>query len=109
MPRIPVFKLRSRGAPSPPPDLAGYVPVLPLDGIQPGIDNLRSDVSLSPKFCEQMRTHLARLIVRYGGVETVLDEHNPAPAAEKQSREMFVRPVTSAPSANPAARLQGSP
>jgi hypothetical protein len=95
MPRIPVFKLRRGGAPTPPPDLAGYVPVLPLDGIQPGIDNLRSDVFLSPKFCEQMRAHLARLIVRHGGVERVLDEHNATPAEEKQTREMFVRPVTS--------------
>src|SRR6266436_2979687 len=95
MPRIPLFKLRSREAPSPPPDLASYVPALPLDGIQPGIDNLRSDVYLSPKFEEQMRTHLSRFIVRYGGVERVLDEHNPAPVEEKQTREMFVRPVTS--------------
>ncbi len=103
MPRIPLFKLRSREAPSPPPDLARYVPVLPLDGIQPGIDNLRSDVYLSPKFEEQMRTHLSRLIVRYGGVERVLDEHNPAPVEEKQSREMFVRPVTSSSAASPSA------
>jgi hypothetical protein len=109
MPRIPVFKLRSRGPASPPPKLAGYAPALPLTGIPPGVDNLRSDVSLSPKFCEQMRTHLGRLIVRYGGVETVLDEHNPSPAAEKQTREMFVRPVTSAPRANPVARAHGTP
>jgi hypothetical protein len=86
---------------SPPPALAGYVPALPLEGIPPGIDNLRSDVSLSPKFCEQMRTHLGRLIVRYGGVETVLDEHNSSPVDEKQGREMFVRPVTSASATNP--------
>src|SRR6267142_591250 len=92
MPRIPVFKLRSRGPVSPPPVLAGY---------------LRSDVSLSPKFCEQMRTHLGRLIVRSGGVETVLDEHNPSPVDEKQGREMFVRPVTSASATNPALRANG--
>ncbi len=102
MPRIPVFKLRRGGAASPPPDLAGYEPVLPLDGIQPGIDNLRSDVYLSPKFSEQMRIHLGRLIVRYGGVERVLDEHNATPVEEKQTREMFVRPVTSAAAASPA-------
>src|SRR3979411_775939 len=96
MPRIPLFKLRSREAPGPPPDLISYVPALALDGIQPGIDNLRSDVYLSPKFVEQMRIHLSRFIIRYGGVERVLDEHNPAPVEEKQqSREMFVRPVTS--------------
>ncbi len=108
MPRIPVFKLRSRGAASPPPDLTGYVPTLPLDGVQPGIDNLRSDVFLSPKFCEQMRTHLARLIVRHGGVETVLDEHNPSPVEQRQTREMFVRPVTSAATPNRAARSNGA-
>jgi hypothetical protein len=109
MPRIPVFKLRNRGPVSPPPALAGYVPALLLTGIPPGVDNLRSDVCLSPKFCEQMRTHLSRMIVRYGGVETVLDEHNPNPAAQKQTREMFVRPVSSAPTPNPAARGNVAP
>jgi len=74
--------------------------VLPLDGIPPGIDNLRSDVSLSPKFCEQMRVHLGRLIVLYGGVESVLDEHNHVPTEEKQTREMFARaPAATAPTA----------
>src|SRR5258706_4105474 len=107
MPRIPVFKLRSRGPIGPPPQLVGHVAVLPLTGIPPGIDNLRSDVCLSPRFCEQMRTHLGRLIVRYGGVETVLDEHNASPVEEKQAREMFVRPVTSASSAANAT-LQGN-
>ena len=92
MPRFPIFKIRGRHAPGPVPDLIGYAPVLPLEGIQPGVDNLRSDVYLSPKFVEQMRTHLARLIVRHGGVERVLDEHN-GPVEEKQTRQMFVRPA----------------
>jgi hypothetical protein len=110
MPRIPLFKLRSRDAQGPPPDLASYVPALPLDGIQPGIDNLRSDVYLSPRFGEQMRIHLARLIVRFGGIERVLDEHNSAPVEEKQTREMFVRPVSSSPSASiPAASSASVP
>ena len=99
MPRIPLFKLRRGGASAPPPELSGYVPVLPLNGIPPGIDNLRSDVSLSPRFCEQMRVHLGRLIVRYGAVESVLDEHNHVPTEEKPTREMFV----SAPSTATAA------
>jgi hypothetical protein len=98
MPRIPLFKLRSREAPGPPPDLVRYVPMLSLEGIPPGIDNLRSDVYLSPKFEEQMRIHLARFIVRFGGVERVLDEHNSAAGEEKQTREMFVRPPSSSPS-----------
>ena len=105
MPRIPVFKLRRGGAPSPPPALSGYVPALPLEGIPPGIDNLRSDVSLSPKFCEQMRVHLGRLVVRYGGVERVLDEQNPAPTEERTTREMFVRAPVTAPA--PSTAKQG--
>ena len=80
--------------------LSGYIPVLPLEGIQTGIDNLRSDVSLSPRFCEQMRAHLSRLIVRFGGVERVLDEHASSPVTEKPTREMFVRPVSGIPAAN---------
>ena len=104
MPRIPVIKLRSRGAASPPPLLGAYTPALPLDGIPTGIDNLRSDVCLSPRFCEQIRTHLARLIVRYGGVERVLDEHSSAPSGEKTAREMFVRPVASSAATSALAK-----
>ena len=114
MPRLPIFKLLGRSGPGPLPDLASYVPALPLDGIKPGIDNLRSDVYLSPKFIEHMRAHLTRLVVRCGGVERVLDEHN-GPVEEKSTRELFVRsaattaPASTAPSATTPKRAATEP
>ena len=104
MPRIPIFKIRGRLAPGPIPDLISYTPVLPLEGVQPGVDNLRSDVYLSPKFVEQMRAYLVRLIVRHGGVERVLDEHN-GPVEKKPTREMFVRPAKAPTSQTPPQGL----
>src|SRR5947209_3518164 len=58
--------------------LVHYTPELALEGLVPGVDNLRHDVYLSPKFCESARAHLARLIARHGGVEDLV---GPAPLA----------------------------
>ena len=84
MPRIPIFRLRTTKEQAEPPALAGYTPMLSLEGLQVGIDNLRHDVHLSRKFVEQARLHIARLIVRHGGVEGVLAAE-PTP----QPRENF--------------------
>ena len=52
MPRIPIFRLG--GAPEKPalPNLAASTPSLSLEGIIVGVDNLRHDVVLSPRFVE---------------------------------------------------------
>src|SRR5690348_9248015 len=52
--------------------LAHYAPVLPLDGLVLGVDNLRHDVFLSPKFCEHARAHIARLLAKHGKVEDLI-------------------------------------
>jgi len=52
MPRIPIFKLGSSSDEIHPPKLASYVPSLSLEGLAVGVDNLRHDVHLSPKFTE---------------------------------------------------------
>ncbi len=49
--------------------LTSYVPVLTLQGLMPGVDNLRTDVFLSPRFTEIARAHLSRLIEQHGGVK----------------------------------------
>lgn len=49
--------------------LTSYEPSLVLEGLSPGIDNLRHDVFLSPKFTEAARTYIAKLIARHGNVE----------------------------------------
>ncbi len=57
--------------------LAVYTPGIALEGLTAGVDNLRHDVSLSPKFAEMARTHLARLIAKYGMVEDLAGEVAP--------------------------------
>ena len=80
MPRIPIFKLGYSAEPLQAPRLARYTPSLSLKGLQLGIDNLRHDVHLSPRFVEQARLHIARLIARYGDVEGLLAAEAPESA-----------------------------
>src|SRR5262249_15971792 len=78
MPRIPLFGLGSAKEEIQPPSLTSYTPTLSLSGLQLGIDNLRHDVHLSPKFVEQTRLHIARLITRHGAMEGLLATESPA-------------------------------
>src|SRR5713101_208282 len=76
MPRIPIFRL-GRSAEEPlPPQLGSYTPKLTLEGLQLGVDNLRHDVHLSPRFAEQARPQIARLIMRHGDMEGLLAAEN---------------------------------
>lgn len=78
MPRIPIFKLGSSGDDNLPPVLTSYTPSLSLEGLSVGVDNLRHDVHLSPRFTEAARAHVARLIARHGDVEGLLAAEAPA-------------------------------
>jgi hypothetical protein len=71
MARIPLFRL-GQAEEEIPPKLASYTPALSLEGLQVGVDNLRHDVYLSPKFAEAARAHIARAIARHGEVEGLL-------------------------------------
>ncbi len=53
-------------------DLASYTPSITLDGLVLGVDNVRHDVFLSPKFTEVARAHVARLIAQYGNVSDMV-------------------------------------
>jgi hypothetical protein len=79
MPRIPIFRLGRSAEEALPPQLGSYTPKLTMEGLQLGVDNLRHDVHLSPKFVEQARLQIARLIMRHGDMEDLL-------AAEKVER-----------------------
>jgi hypothetical protein len=72
MPRIPIFRLGHHTEEAVPLCLSSFVPALSLEGLQVGVDNLRHDVHLSPKFVEQMRLHITRSLVRHGDVEGLL-------------------------------------
>lgn len=80
MPRIPIFKLGSSSDEIIPPSLSSYKPSLSLEGLLVGVDNLRHDVHLSPKFTETARAHVARLIARHGDVEGLLAAEAPQSA-----------------------------
>src|SRR6202166_1217097 len=77
MPRIPIFRLG--GAPDKPeaPKLAAATPSVSLEGISVGVDNLRHDVVLSPRFVELGRAQVARLIARHGELEGLLSAEAP--------------------------------
>jgi len=75
--RIPILRIGQTSEQWEPPFLIGYSPTLTLDGLQLGIDNLRHDVHLSPKFVEQARQHVARLISKFGNVEGLIANDAP--------------------------------
>ena len=72
MPRFPIFRLGS--APEKPalPDLAASTPTVSLEGLSLGVDNLRHDVVLSPRFTEAARAQIGRLVAQNGGLEGLL-------------------------------------
>jgi hypothetical protein len=80
MPRIPIFRLGS--APEKPalPELAAATPSVSLENLSLGVDNLRHDVVLSPRFIEAGRAQIARLVARQGELEGLLAAESTSPA-----------------------------
>jgi len=78
MPRIPFFRLGQ--APETPglPLLAESALSISLEGLSVGVDNLRHDVALSPRFLDAARAQMVRLIVHHGEVEGLLAAEAPA-------------------------------
>ncbi|HTS09328.1 MAG TPA: hypothetical protein VMP68_27440, partial [Candidatus Eisenbacteria bacterium] len=94
MPRLPIFRLG--GAPEKPahPNLSASTPFVSLDGLMVGVDNLRHDVVLSPKFVELARAQVARLIARHGEVEGLLGAEAPQSSqAPSWMRQQAGRPA----------------
>jgi hypothetical protein len=58
--------------------LASDEPLLVLEGLATGIDNLRHDVYLSPKFSETARQYIYKLVARHGNVEELIAEERSA-------------------------------
>jgi len=79
MPKLPIFRFGS-SEPTPRPDLQFQGLVLNLTDLQLGVDNLRYDVHLSPRVTEELKSHLARYIRLFGGVETLFGMETPSAA-----------------------------
>src|ERR1700758_4654769 len=77
MPKIPIFRLGGRPDKPALPNLAASTPFVSLEGISVGVDNLRHDVVLSPKFAELARAQISRLIGRHGELEGLLGAEAP--------------------------------
>ena len=58
--------------------LASDEPALVLEALVTGIDNLRHDVYLSPKFAETARQHIFKLVAKHGNVEELVAEERTA-------------------------------
>lgn len=72
MPKIPIFRLGGRPDKPALPKLAASTPLVALEGISVGVDNLRHDVVLSPKFAELARAQITRQLTRHGELDGVL-------------------------------------
>ncbi len=72
MSRFPFFQRESLAELARHFQLQAYTPTLEFEGLLPGIDNLRHDVYLSPKFVGISRDHVYRLLARGGQVEDLL-------------------------------------
>jgi hypothetical protein len=72
--------------------LASDEPSLVLEGLVTGIDNLRHDVYLSPKFTETARQQIFKLVAKHGNVEELVAEermagHMPARPQRQVNRQ----------------------
>src|SRR5947209_228781 len=72
MPKIPIFRLGGRPDKPALPKLAASTPLVAVAGISVGVDNLRHDVVLSPKFAELARAQITRQLTRHGELDGVL-------------------------------------
>src|SRR5580658_2416145 len=77
MPRLPIFRLGKEPEKLAPPEMIAAAPSIALEGLAVGVDNLRHDVVLSPRFVEATRAHVMRLIVRHGELEGLLAAEAP--------------------------------
>jgi hypothetical protein len=72
MPRLPIFRLGKEPDQLALPEMIAAAPSIALEGLAVGVDNLRHDVALSPRFVEAARAQVMRLIVRHGELEGLL-------------------------------------
>ena len=97
MPRFPIFRLGKEPDKLALPEMIAAAPLIALDGLAVGVDNLRHDVALSPRFVEAARSHVMRLIVHHGELEGLLA----AEGAQKTQGPSWMRNAASS-TRNPA-------
>ncbi len=92
MPKIPIFRLGGRPDKPALPKLAASTPLVALAGISVGVDNLRHDVVLSPKFAELARAQITRQLTRHGELEGLLKSDSNQGPAWMRTQAQVARP-----------------
>src|SRR5208283_4160526 len=77
MPRLPIFRIGKEPEKLALPEMIAAGPSIALEGLAVGVDNLRHDVALSPRFVDAARAQIMRLIVRHGELEGLLAAEAP--------------------------------
>jgi hypothetical protein len=72
MARIPILRFGSLAGQARQFHLTAYRASISLQGLLRGVDNLRHDVHLSPRFCDAARHHVARRIAHHAGIADLL-------------------------------------
>src|SRR3974390_3522554 len=92
MPRFPFFERVNVADHAKQLALATYSPAIRLEGLVTGVDNVRHDVFLSPKFCEVAGAHLFKLIAKYGNIEDLVKEDSLLVGIQKTAKPLWSRP-----------------
>src|SRR5271169_2766672 len=105
MPRFPIFRLGKEPEKLALPEMIASAPSIALEGIVVGVDNLRHDVTLSPRFVEAARAQVKRLIVRHGELEGLLA----AEATLQTQGPSWMRNAAAGPARNPGEKSDWKP
>ncbi|MGA8213083.1 MAG: hypothetical protein WB799_05790 [Candidatus Sulfotelmatobacter sp.] len=105
MPRLPIFRLGKEPEKLALPEMIAAAPSITLEGLAVGVDNLRHDVTLSPRFVEVARAQIARVIVRHGELEGLLA----AETTQQTQGPSWMRSVAAGPTRNPADKSDWKP
>src|SRR5207248_1845672 len=104
MARIPILRFGSLADYAQQLNLTSYTPQIDLQGLVRGVDNVRHDVFLSAKFCDEGRAFIAGAIARHGDVldlGVLRKAPAPAPAPSLLMRKPAA-PVAAGPSGTAA-------
>ena len=105
MPRLPIFRLGKEPEKLVLPEMIAAAPSITLDGLAVGVDNLRHDVTLSPRFVEVARAQIARVIVRHGELEGLLA----AETTQRTQGPSWMRNAAAGPTRSPADKSDWKP
>src|SRR5579864_341764 len=104
MARIPILRFGKLADHARQLNLTSYSPAITLQGLVRGVDNVRYDVYLSPRFCEEARACICGLIARYGNVDDLILEtpRSLEPRSNLLLRSREERPAAPSPRGTPA-------